>query len=156
MLDDGEFDFERFEQHKAGFTQSARNDFSMELQSQNKRVSMEINSESELIREFMSAMSLNHSCIRVLKKRPKSSTDVVSGDDAPREKIYQSTSPDEVTLVSFAKKLGYQFISSSDHYSKVRVPNSYLSIVHEEESKVRDTLIPDERDVSHSKLSNYN
>ena len=69
MMDDGVFDYDRFEQHKLGHTQSARNNFNMQCTSQNQRVTMSINSEAEMIREFMSAMSINHNCIRVLKKK---------------------------------------------------------------------------------------
>ena len=64
--------------------------------------------------EFMSAMSLNHECLRIKKKAGESSQ--------PNAKVYQGTSPDEITLVSFAKQCGFEFRSSSDHYAKLKIP----------------------------------
>ena len=59
-------------------------------------------------------MTLNHACLRVYKKKEYKEGEV-------KEKIYQGTSPDEITLVNFAKDCGYEFKSSSDHYAKVRI-----------------------------------
>ena len=72
----------------------------------------------ELMHEFMTAMSLNHGCIRVLKKKNKD----VDEKDWVKEKVYQGTSPDEITLVKFAQSCGYEFRRASDHEAKVRVP----------------------------------
>ena len=80
---------------------------------------MPIESQQELMNEFMTAISVNHGCLRVNKK-------IIDKDgqadlNAIKEKIYQGTSPDEITLVNFAKDCGYEFKSSSDHYAKLRI-----------------------------------
>ena len=36
--------------------------------------------------------------------------------------MYQSASPDEITLVNLAKSLGYEFRQSTDHYAKIKIP----------------------------------
>ena len=66
-------------------------------------------------------MSLNHGCIRVLKNRSDK-----PDESGKKVKIYQSTSPDEITLVNHAKACGFEFLSSNDHRAKVRIakPNT--------------------------------
>jgi len=61
-------------------------------------MSMPIMTMPELINEFMTAMSLNHGCIRVLKTKKSKDNE----QDWKKEMIYQGTSPDEITLVKFA------------------------------------------------------
>ena len=61
-------------------------------------MTMPIMTMPELINEFMIAMSLNHNCIRVLKRKKALNDD----ETWIKEKIYQGTSPDEITLVKFA------------------------------------------------------
>lgn len=50
--------------------------------------------------EFMTAIVVNHGCLRVNKK--KMDKDGQEDLNAIKEKIYQGTSPDEITLVKFA------------------------------------------------------
>ena len=81
-------------------------------------MSMPIMTMPELINEFMTAMSLNHGCIRVLKTKKSKDNE----QDWKKEMIYQGTSPDEITLVKFAQSCGYEFRRASDHEAKLRVP----------------------------------
>ena len=81
-------------------------------------MTMPIMNMPELINEFMIAMSLNHNCIRVLKRKKALNDD----ETWIKEKIYQGTSPDEITLVKFAQSCGYEFRRATDHEAKVRVP----------------------------------
>lgn len=67
----------------------------------------------ELVQEFMTAISLNHDCLRVDKKSADGQT--------VKAKKYQGTSPDEITLLEFAKQCGFEFISSSEHFAKVKI-----------------------------------
>ena len=60
----------------------------------------------DLISEFMTAMSLNHNCIRVLKKKKPKNGDTENAEWI-KEMVYQGTSPDEITLVNFAESCGY-------------------------------------------------
>ena len=65
-----EFNYDRFEKYITGDREPA--EFSLSLRSQNEEMSMPIMAIPDLISEFMTAMSLNHGCIRVLKrKKPK-------------------------------------------------------------------------------------
>ena len=64
--------------------------------------------------EFMACMSLNHDCIRLKKKANEPAQPLV--------KCYQGTSPDEITLVSFAKECGFEFRSGSAHFAKLKIP----------------------------------
>ena len=70
--------------------------------------------------EFMTAISLNHECIRVKKKKVESSENAQTSN--ANVKFYQGTSPDEITLVSFAKECGFEFRYSTDHFAKLRIP----------------------------------
>ena len=78
---------------------------------------MPIDSQQELMNEFLTNISVNHGCLRVHKNNPKKDID----PNAVKEKIYQGTSPDEITLVNFAKDCGYEFKWSSDHNAKVKI-----------------------------------
>ena len=66
--------------------------------------------------EFMTVMSVAH---EVVSEDPTKLN--VEGDDEehdsevnPKKLIYQGPSPDEVTLVEFARERGFSFIMSND------------------------------------------
>ena len=90
------------------------NEVRLLLRSENQRIVLPILSMQELMQEFLTAISLNHECISV-EKKPSTETQTV------KAKKYQGTSPDEVTLVEFAKKCGFEFLSSSDHFAKIKI-----------------------------------
>lgn len=110
--------------------------FNIQMNTKKLGVRYEINSQKMLMDEFMAAMSLNHSCIRVKKRRNKDRpSSQQSGRNSGQQnnenrpgtagenlKPYQGTSPDEITLVTFARALGYEFRSSSDHFAKLKIP----------------------------------
>jgi magnesium-transporting ATPase (P-type) len=82
-----------------------------------------ISSQRELMHEFLAGMSLNHGCLRVNKKVERRGSQSGLNQEVKREKSYQGTSPDEITLVKFANECGYEFRSSSDHHAKLRIPH---------------------------------
>lgn len=53
--------------------------------------------------EFMSAMALTH--------------DVISVADKDNTGVYQGNSPDEITLVEFARLCGLEFFTSTDNWA---------------------------------------
>ena len=71
----------------------------------------------------MTIMSVAH---EVVAEDPSKLSDPTE-DDAdghsvtPDKLIYQGPSPDEVTLVEFARECGFAFISSNDTVSRVQV-----------------------------------
>ena len=76
--------------------------------------------QGQLMREFMTVMSVAHEVVAEDPTKLKN----FDGEDedaevAPEKLIYQGPSPDEVTLVEFARNLGYSFIMSNDSIAKV-------------------------------------
>lgn len=55
--------------------------------------------------EFMTAVSLTHECITGEKNG---------------QTYYQGSSPDEITLVEYAKKRGFEFVASTDQWALIR------------------------------------
>ena len=53
----------------------------------------------------MLAMTLTHECIAVEKKN---------------EIVYQGQSPDEITLVEFAKQCGFQFVTNAETWLMIQ------------------------------------
>jgi hypothetical protein len=60
------FNFKKFDDYITGRTNSQEVDLT--LRSQNRNMMMPLTSMHDLMGEFMTAMSLNHGCIRVSKK----------------------------------------------------------------------------------------
>ena len=82
---------------------------------------MRLSSQGQLMREFMTIMSVAH---EVVAEDPTKLQSFADGEDddmeaAPDKLIYQGPSPDEVTLVEFARERGFSFIMSNDSYAKV-------------------------------------
>lgn len=59
-----------------------------------------------------------------------------------KEKTYQGTSPDEITLVKFANQCGYEFRSSSDHHAKLRIPHLIEATANAEAADCGSILHP--------------
>ena len=72
------------------------------------------------MREFMTVMSVAH---EVVAEDPTKLKNIDGEDDdsevSPDKLLYQGPSPDEVTLVEFARARGFSFIMSNDSYAKV-------------------------------------
>ena len=77
----------------------------LRLFSQDSSVQMTFMSMQDLLTEFMVAMSLTHDCLAVEKNG---------------KRIYQGQSPDEITLVEFANKNGFEFVTSTDTWALVK------------------------------------
>ena len=60
------FNFKKFEDYITG--RNISQEVMLTLRSQNMRMTMPLRSMPDLMGEFMTAMSLNHGCIRVAKK----------------------------------------------------------------------------------------
>jgi len=71
------------------------------------------------MRELMSAMSVAHEI--VAEDPTKLSEGEESASIAPENLVYQGPSPDEVTLVEFARERGFIFVSSNDTVAKIKV-----------------------------------
>ena len=71
--------------------------------------------------EFMTVMSVAH---EVVSEDPTKLSEDGEEDEEevdPKKLIYQGPSPDEVTLVEFARERGFSFIMSNDSVVKMRV-----------------------------------
>ena len=71
--------------------------------------------------EFMTVMSVAHG---VVSEDPTKLSEDGEEDEEevdPKKLIYQGPSPDEVTLVEFARERGFSFIMSNDSVVKMRV-----------------------------------
>lgn len=71
--------------------------------------------------EFMTVMSVAH---EVVSEDPTKITPNLDEDEvepSPEKLVYQGPSPDEVTLVEFARERGYSFIMSNDSVAKLCV-----------------------------------
>lgn len=72
--------------------------------SQNGKAAKKFSNQKELVCEFMKVLSLAHECV------PES----VTKSDGTKITFFQGPSPDEVTLVDFAKFQGFEFKETSD------------------------------------------
>ena len=118
------------------------------LRSINQSEDLQIESQSELLTEFMTAMSLTHNCITVEKN----------------EKIvYQGQSPDEITLVDFAKKCGFEFVTRTDTWAVIKAhwihPKSQYdshNLSHaEDNSQVQNTNMMISNNVTETDLMDF-
>ena len=77
--------------------------------------------------EFMTVMSVAH---EVVSEDPTKLSE--DGDEEeevdPKKLIYQGPSPDEVTLVEFARERGFSFIMSNDSVVKMRVNDDIVGV----------------------------
>jgi len=81
------------------------------------------------MKEFMTVMSVAH---EVVSEDPTKLAD--EGEDGetdfevdPKKLMYQGPSPDEVTLVEFARERGFSFIMSNDSVVRMQVSDSALT-----------------------------
>ena len=63
-----------------------------------------------MAQEFLQSLSINHDCMPNTRKPGEP-------DDAPL--TYQGSSPDEVALLEFAQKHGYEFLEGTDEELRV-------------------------------------
>lgn len=91
------------------------------LDSANGLEQMRITSQGQLMQEFMTVMSVAHEVVAEDPSKLKSFDDGEDDDEevAPDKLIYQGPSPDEVTLVEFARDRGFAFIMSNDAQAKI-------------------------------------
>lgn len=96
----------------------------LKLQSEEGAETLDITSYSSLMKEFMTVMSVAH---EVVAEDPTvtnlASKESNKGGAAPEDLIYQGPSPDEVTLVEFARNCGFTFLHGNDYISKLLVKN---------------------------------
>ena len=89
---------------------------------------MSINSQSQLMIEFMTVMSVAH---EVVSEDPTKLSEAEGDEEEevdPKKLIYQGPSPDEVTLVEFARERGFSFIMSNDSVVKMRINDDIVGI----------------------------
>lgn len=82
-----------------------------EVRSNNGRDFMHFKSQRELVTEFLKVLALAHECV----------PETVTKSDGTKITFYQGPSPDEVTLVDFAKFQGFNFIEGSDIMAKLQL-----------------------------------
>ena len=83
-----------------------------------------ITSQSQLMKEFMTVMSVAH---EVVAEDPTTKVKDLEAEESevdPQQLIYQGPSPDEVTLVEFARNLGFCFCTGNDSLAKIQVDES--------------------------------
>ena len=71
--------------------------------------------------EFMTIMSVAHEVVAEDPTKISPNMDEDEAEVAPEKLQYQGPSPDEVTLVEFARSRGYSFIMSNDSVAKICV-----------------------------------
>ena len=81
----------------------------MKLSSKSGKETLAYIQHKDVLREFMKVMSLAHECVRESVKE--------------NEYFYRGPSPDEVTLVEFAKSLGFTFLGETEHTTTVGIQN---------------------------------
>ena len=93
------------------------------LVSANGNEQMQIATQSDLMREFMTVMAVAHEVVAEDPTKLVSDTESEPTDD-PTKLVYQGPSPDEVTLVEFARERGFSFITSNDTVAKILVTSA--------------------------------
>ena len=80
--------------------------------------------------EFMTVMSVAHEVVSEDPTKLNAEDDDGEHDIEidPKNLIYQGPSPDEVTLVEFARKRGFSFIMSNDSVVRMRVNEDIVDI----------------------------
>lgn len=79
--------------------------------SSNGKVKLNFKTQRDLLVEFFKVLSLAHECV----------PETVTKGDGTKVTFYQGPSPDEVTLVDFAKYQGFDFKETSDTHVKIQV-----------------------------------
>ena len=81
------------------------------------------------MKEFMTIMSVAH---EVVAEDPTKLTEDDENDTEvePSKLIYQGPSPDEVTLVKFARERGFSFIMSNDSLARMRISETVSESSH--------------------------
>jgi len=92
-------------------------DMNYSVKSSNKKCEMKIKSQRDLVIEFMKVLSLAHECV----------PETISTSSGETITFYQGPSPDEVTLVDFAKYQGFDFQQQADSYSLMEMNLACLS-----------------------------
>lgn len=81
------------------------------------------------MKEFMTVMSVAH---EVVSEDPTKLSEEEDGENDfevdPKKLLYQGPSPDEVTLVEFARERGFCFIMSNDSVVRMRVNDPTQSV----------------------------
>ena len=80
--------------------------------------------------EFMTVMSVAHEVVSEDPTKLNAEDDDGEHDSEidPKNLIYQGPSPDEVTLVEFARERGFSFIMSNDSVVRMRVNEDIVDI----------------------------
>ena len=74
------------------------------------------------MKEFMTVMSVAHEVVAEDPTKLSPEDDEENDSEIePKKLIYQGPSPDEVTLVEFARERGFSFIMSNDTLAKMRI-----------------------------------
>ena len=118
------FDSKRFDSFMTG--QDSMKQASLSLQSNDGSESMQISSQSQLMKEFMTIMSLAHEVVAEDPGQLSANDEDYETQD-PHVLKFQGPSPDEVTLVEFARERGFCFMSSNDKFAKIRVAQSQIA-----------------------------
>ncbi len=71
--------------------------------------------------EFMTIMSVAHEVVAEDPTKISPNEDEDEIEVLPEKLVYQGPSPDEVTLVEFARERGYSFLMSNDTVAKLRI-----------------------------------
>lgn len=93
------------------------------LVSENGAETMRITSQYDLMKEFMTVMSVAHEVVAEDPNALLANNIEEDQNEDPSKLVYQGPSPDEVTLVEFARERGFCFITSNDSMAKIAVIN---------------------------------
>ena len=77
--------------------------------SSNGKIKLNFKTQRDIVVEFFKVLSLAHECV----------PETVKKADGSQYTFYQGPSPDEVTLVDFAKYQGFDFKETSDVKIKI-------------------------------------
>ena len=116
------FDDKLYDEFISGGKGDDQSSFNLTIKSANGMQSMEITSQSQLMKEFMTVMSVAHEVVAEDPTKLSEEEDEENDSEVEAKKlIYQGPSPDEVTLVEFARERGFSFIMSNDTMARMRV-----------------------------------
>ena len=120
------FDDMRFNKFMVGvFGQKTTVD--IRLQSDSGQSKMRISTQSDLMNEFMTVMSIAHEVVAQDPMKLSKTGEEDAIETEPSKLVYQGPSPDEVTLVDFARARGYTFIDSNDSVFRMRIDEPVVS-----------------------------
>ena len=79
------------------------------------------------MKEFMTVMSVAHEVVAEDPTTKVKDLEAEESDVDPAQLIYQGPSPDEVTLVEFARDLGFCFRMGNDSLAKIHIDETRLT-----------------------------